>query len=182
MNKSSCFSLGHIVKPFGVQGEMLIIIDADNPDYYADTETIFVSQRDLLAPYAVEYIEWLNDKIVLKLEDINKPEEADKLRGCELFLPLSMLPKTEEGEFYLHDLVGCEIIDELHGNLGKVKSIYDLPNNELMAFDVKGKEVLVPIQRDFILQLDTEKKLIKMRLPEGLIEVFTEEDDEKDEG
>jgi 16S rRNA processing protein RimM len=134
----------------------------------------------LLAPYSVEHLAWLNEKIVLKLEEIDTPEEADKLRGCELFLPLTMLPKPENGEFYLHDLIGCEIIDENKGSLGKVGSIYDLPNNELMSFDVKGKEVLIPIQKDFILHFDAKAKIIRMRLPEGLIEVFTEDDKEDD--
>jgi 16S rRNA processing protein RimM len=180
MHKSNCFALGHIVKPFGLDGELLIIIDADNPEYYTDIDTIFISQRGMLAPYAVERIDWLHDKIVMKLEDIQKAEEADKLRGCELFLPLSMLPKLSEGEFYLHDLVGCEVIEETNGSLGKVESIYDLPNNELMSLTVKGKEVLIPIQKSFIVHFDLSAKMLKLRLPEGFIEVFTEEDNDNE--
>jgi 16S rRNA processing protein RimM len=179
MLKSQCFSLGYIVKPFGLNGEMLIIIDADQPEIYAEIESVFISQKDQLAPYLVEYLSWANDRILLKLEDIDSADEAEKLRKGELYLPLTDLPKLPEGEFYFHELVGCEIKDAVKGSLGKVESIYDIPSNEQMAIIVNGKEVLIPIQKAFIVKFDKVNKVIEMNLPEGLIEVFTEEDDEK---
>ncbi len=58
-------------------------------------------------------------------------------------------------------------------DFGTVESINDQTAQHYFISDLDGKEVVVPIIKDWILEVNREEKFIKMQLPEGLLEVFT---------
>jgi len=59
--------------------------------------------------------------------------------------------------------------DKTHGVLGEIKEIIEYPQQEMAAIIIKEKEVLIPLNEQLILEIDEEKKLISMDLPEGLL-------------
>ena len=123
MRKDDCFELGYVVKHRGLDGELTVVFDADDPDRYLNIDAIFVESKDNLIPYIVEYVSPLNDKFILKLEEIDDPDAAGRLKSSKLFLPLEVLPELDEEEFFLHDLVGFSIVDEQRtAHLCKTKS------------------------------------------------------------
>ncbi|UZR92366.1 ribosome maturation factor RimM [Chondrinema litorale] len=175
MRKDDCFELGYVVKPRGLDGELTVVFDADDPDRYLNIDAIFVESKDNLIPYIVEYVSPLNDKFILKLEEVDDPDSAGKLKSCKLFLPLEVLPELDDDEFFLHDLVGFSIVDEQKGALGLIENIYDINNNTLIALIHQGKEVLIPITEDIVKQVDKEKQVVHTLLPDGLLELYLEE-------
>ncbi|MBE0652901.1 MAG: 16S rRNA processing protein RimM, partial [Bacteroidales bacterium] len=109
-------------------------------------------------------------------EDINDVETAATLTNCNLYLPLSSLPVLEGNKFYFHEVIDFVLIDESFGEIGKIAQILEYPNQALFQIFYKEKEVLIPINDRFIVSVDREKKEIKMNLPDGLIQVYTEDE------
>ena len=88
-----------------------------------------------------------------------------------LILPLKILPDLGDDEFYLHEIIGFTIIDASTGRLSEIKTVYEANGNRLAGIDYGHKEVLIPLNHDFISKLDKRKKEIHMVLPDGLLDI-----------
>ena len=106
MRKEHCFYLGKIAKKFSYKGEVLAYMDTDEPALYENMESVFVEFNNHLVPFFIVSSQLhKNDFLRIRFEDINNEEEADKIMGCELYLPLTMLPKLEGNKFYFHEII-----------------------------------------------------------------------------
>lgn len=173
MQKSDCFALGKITKTHALKGEVIIFLDVDVPENYDNLEAIFLEIKGQLVPYIIEEFQARGKKSIIKFEDINSIEEAEKIVNADVFLPLKALPKLKGNQFYYHDVIGYEIKDITSGNtIGSLKAIYESTGQDLFAIEFEGKEILIPIVDDFIHQLNHDQKCIEVILPDGLLDVY----------
>ncbi|MGK7395171.1 MAG: ribosome maturation factor RimM [Candidatus Cyclobacteriaceae bacterium M3_2C_046] len=177
MQIDSCYQLGYIIKKHGLKGEINIFLDVDDPETYSDLESVLidVSHNQVLVPFFIEYIQLSDKTAVVKLEEVEDVEQADALKGCKLYLPLENLPPLAEGQFYFHDILGYAVIDQIKGKLGTIDSFYDLSSQSLFSMNYLGKEILIPVNDQIILQADHLKKELLVDLPHGLLELYLEE-------
>jgi 16S rRNA processing protein RimM len=175
MNIDDCFLLGHIVKTHGIKGQVVAYFDVDYPEDYDELESVFLEQQGRLIPFFIDYMEpQAKGRFIIQFEDIKTLEQAEKLRNTSLYLPLDELPELEEGQFYFHEVVGYQVVDENYGPLGTVKEFYDMPQQQLMAMEYNGQEMLIPVIDEIFLRADHESKVLHVALPEGLLEVYTQ--------
>lgn len=173
MRKEDCFYLGKIAKKFSFKGEVLIYLDTDEPELYENMESVFVEFNKDLIPFFIENSALhKNDFLRVKFEDVESEEEADKMIGCPIYLPLNMLPKLEGNKFYFHEVIGFEIEDKRLGVFGKIVSINDTTAQPLFEVENGEVEILVPMIDQFLVKIDRENKKVIMDLPEGLIEMY----------
>ena len=173
MRKEDCFYLGKIAKKFSFKGEVLLYLDTDEPELYEDMESVFVEFNKNLVPYFIENSSLhKNDFLRVQFEDVDSEEEADTLLGCDVYLPLSMLPKLEGNQFYFHEVIGFEIEDQRVGVFGKIVSINDTTAQPLFEVVNGEVEILIPMIDQFLIKIDRENKKVLMDLPEGLIEMY----------
>lgn len=173
MRKEDCFYLGKIAKKFSFKGEVLLYLDTDEPELYEDMESVFVEFNKDLIPFFIENSNLhKNDFLRVKFEDVDSEEEADKMIGCEIYLPLNMLPKLEGNKFYFHEVIGFEIEDKRLGVFGKIVSINDSSAQPLFEVVNGSVEILVPMIDQFLVKIDRANKKVIMDLPEGLIEMY----------
>jgi 16S rRNA processing protein RimM len=172
MNITDCFYLGNITKPFGYKGEVDIFLDVDEPKNYAKLDAVFVELKGQLIPYFIENIRLKNNHAVVKFQDI-QPDSVQSLIGAKLYLPLAALPKLDGNKFYFHEVMGFSITDAEFGELGTLENIMD--NGPQPIFQIKhssGKEILIPILDDFIVDVNRENRSITTQAPEGLIDFY----------
>lgn len=175
MNKEDYFEFGFITKTHGLDGELLLFMDVDEPSYYEDIETIFIQNKQDLVPYFLEYVSKHNDRYIIKIEEVETIEVAETFKGAKVFLPASALPKLNDGQFYYHDIIDFQVKDQHCGDLGIVKKVYTNASQDLIAMSYKGKEVLIPVTDDIVLKADLENKILETALPEGLIDIYLED-------
>jgi 16S rRNA processing protein RimM len=166
------FLLGKIIRTHGYKGGLKAIFDVDQPQEYRELDMLFVEIRDKLIPWNIENIHFENNKANLTLADLKDMEGAEKLVGHFIYLPHELLPKLRGNKFYYHEVSGFKIHDEVHGDIGTIDRIIDLPNNPLFAITFNEKEILLPISDEIILKVDRKKKVIHVKAPEGLIEIY----------
>jgi 16S rRNA processing protein RimM len=172
MEIENCFQLGYIVKPHGVHGALTIFLDTDNPEYYNKMESVYVEYQQKLVPFFIESIKPSGYKATVKFLDVDDIDLATQYKGCAIYLPLDMLPSLEEDQFYYHEIIGYKVIDQVVGEIGEIKYIYEANGNDLFAIDYKEKEILVPIRDEFIQKLDKKKSTVFLSLPDGLLDVY----------
>ena len=173
MRKDDCFYLGKIAKKFSFKGEVLIYLDTDEPELYENMESVFVEFNKNLVPFFIDNSNLhKNDFLRVKFEDVDNEEDADSILNCEVYLPLSMLPKLSGNKFYFHEVIGFEIEDKRLGVFGKIVSINDSSAQPLFEVVNGNVEILIPMIDQFLVKIDRENNKVIMDLPEGLVEMY----------
>lgn len=169
------FYLGKIVKLFANKGALLVYLDADDPEDYIDLESVFVRMNNQLIPFFIDDIELRNkNNAILNFSDVDNPEQASMLLGCELYLPLNMLPKLTGNKFYYHEVRGFSVIDNHYGLTGTVEEVLEYPHQAVLRILNNDKEILIPITDEIIIGVNRETRILNVKAPEGLIEMYLE--------
>ena len=115
--------------------------------------------------------------LVLKFQGIETISDAEPLVGAELQLPRSERAKLEPGWTYLSDLVGCKVFDGQR-EIGEIEDV-QFGTGEAPLLVVRSEEQKrgaklpyeIPFAEAYLEKLDLERKQVRMKLPEGLLEV-----------
>ncbi|GAA4357422.1 ribosome maturation factor RimM [Hymenobacter saemangeumensis] len=189
MTLDETYQLGYILKTHGLRGFVAAHFDADDPTAYKKLKTVYLAlpgAPKALQPYGVEKVQHQSGpRVLLKLKGIDRIEDAEPLRGAQLYLPLSELPQLADDQFYFHDVIGFTVVDAELGELGTVENFYELPQQDVLAMRYQGQEVLIPVVDELISRADMAAKQIFVTLPEGLLDIYlkpsSRERDEPDE-
>jgi len=175
MNFESCYQLGYVLKTHGLKGELVVVIDADNPQEYSKLESVFVEINKKLIPFFLERFQLNGAKAIIKFEEVDFIEQAKGFKGAKLYLPLDFLPEIEEG-YYFHELIGFKVIDSNEGILGKISGVFDSGSQDLIAMHYQEKEVLIPLTDEVVTSVDKKEKTIYTTLPNGLLDIYLLDD------
>ena len=173
MNENNYYYLGKITRKFSFKGELIIFLDTDTPSDYYGLKKIFLKVDNSYIPYFISKIsKYKNNSVRVKFEDVKNESEAMELINYEIFLPMEELPKLEGKKFYYHEVIGFKVIDINHGEIGEITHINDQTPQHLFVVKSSGKEILIPINDDFILDLDRINKIVNLKIPEGLLKIY----------
>ncbi|WP_412062310.1 ribosome maturation factor RimM [Rubrivirga sp. IMCC45206] len=180
MDPDRLLLMGRVGRPHGVRGELKAVPETDTPERFADLERLFVGPVERAREMALDGVRFQYPKgrtvPLLAFADVDSIEAAEELRGAMLWADIDDLPALEEGEAYLHDLVGLAVflVDEAGAEadepFGTVADVYE-GAQLLFAIDRPGAaQVLLPDVPEFVLRLDLAARRLFVRPPEGLIE------------
>jgi len=173
MQKKDCFYLGKVVRKHSFKGEVVIKLDTDEPELYADMDAVFINVGNNLIPFFIEKsLLQKGNQLRVKFEDFTTEEDANTILKSEVYLPLDLLPKLTGTKFYYHEVIGFAIEDVNYGNVGTLIGINDETAQPLFEIKNGEKEILIPMIDDFIKKIDRLNKKISVETPEGLIEMY----------
>jgi 16S rRNA processing protein RimM len=173
MKIEDCFFLGKIVRKYSFHGELLIKLDTDQPELYENLEAVFIDYRNTFIPFFIESSQLhKSDLLRVQFEDVHTEAEADSLLKSDVYLPLEFLPKLEGNKFYFHEVIGFSIEDVNFGKVGIIKGVNDSTAQALFEIEKDGKEILIPVNDQFIVKVDRTKKTVIVDTPEGLIDLY----------
>jgi 16S rRNA processing protein RimM len=156
-------------RPRGNRGELTAIGLSSHPDRYSRLKSVWLAGPWLstAAPHIVQQV-WEHDgKLIFKFESVNSISEAELLRGAEVRIPKAERVELEPGEFFLADLVGCELRDRVSGKqYGKVTGWEEGGGPVLL--DIDDGRMLVPFVKAICTEIQPELGVIRVDLPEGL--------------
>ncbi|HZI19600.1 MAG TPA: ribosome maturation factor RimM [Pyrinomonadaceae bacterium] len=161
------------VKVRGVRGEVAADLLTDFPERFEGLrELIAVFPGGARRRLALERHWFHGGRVVLKFEGYDTPEQAAALVGCELAVPESEAVALEEGHFYDWQLEGCRAVTVGGQEVGTVREVLRTGGESpvLVIRDERGRENLVPFVESICVEVDTERKVIRLDAPEGLLE------------
>ena len=167
------FYIGYITKTKGLKGEVQVYFEFDQ---FEDLEldSVFLDINNKLIPFFVSsYKIQANKTGYFYFEDIDTIEKAEKLVRKKVYLPNEKMPEREEGEFFYTDLKGFIAHDEKHGELGEIIEVHEYPQQFIAVVPYKSTEIMFPLNEDIIQEIDEDAGIVKVLLPDGLIEIYT---------
>lgn len=171
--KDECFYIGYVKKSHKTIGEVEITLDVDNPQQYKKKESFLLEIHQNLVPFFVQSIQIRPGSAIVHFQNVNTPLEAEQLIGAQVYLPLSELPPLKgKKQFYYHEIIGYNVVDKTHGNIGTVQNVYDNKFQAFFSILYNEKEILVPAIDEFIEKIDRTTKTLHLQCPEGLIDIY----------
>lgn len=160
--------IGKVLKTHGYKGHLKVFIDEFYMDDFAEMKAVFINNL----PYFIVSRDINSDaQAIILLEEVDSKEKAHPLQGKDIFAKDDDLTEILDGEEYDH-LVGYEITDKATGKVGTIEAIVEMPFQFLAKVMKDKKEILIPLNDDFIININEKKKLVEVQLPDGFLEIF----------
>ncbi len=161
--------VGYLHKAHGLKGEMVMSIQTDFPERLQEGAVVYL--RDgIYDAHKVTSIRHHSRGRLISFEGFTVREELDVLRNAEVFVHKDDIPDLDEGELYLHQIVGLNVITDNGEELGKVVDIIETgANNVFVVRNESEKEVLVPDIDDVVLEINLDSEKVLIHIIDGLI-------------
>ena len=184
MTREECVLLGYISRAHGLKGEMKFTFDVQDLSDYLEVKSIFIGKKDV--PLENVKLMRLNpgsgNLAIIKIKGINSRNEAEELRGSEVWFPIARLAKLKEGQVFYYEIIGFQVVDKSHGPVGKIRDIYETGAEDLLIVDTPdGTEVMIPFRKPVYTGTDRETETVNVDMPEGLLELYVGENESKED-
>lgn len=174
MHIDECFYIGYISKTRGLKGEVQLYFEFNDYELL-DFDTIFLEIDKKLVPFFISSFKLQTNKTgYFFFEDVDDVDRAKALLRKAVYLPKTKMPERDADEFYITDLVGYNVRDKHYGELGEIIAINEFPQQDIAVVQYRFRELMFPINDDFIVEIDEEQHILHVDLPTGLVDVYNE--------
>lgn len=168
ISEDSVYRIGRLGRTHGVKGEISFFFDDDIFDR-TDADFLILKVDGILVPFYIEEYRFRSDELALvKFESIDTQDRATEFVGTEVYFPRDVADE-EEGPLSASHVIGFTIQEADSGQaVGRVARVDTATANMLFELD---NGTLIPVAEDWITEIDRDKKLIRMNLPDGLLDL-----------
>ena len=160
--------IGTVSQAYGVKGELKVAPLTDTPAYYEGARSVILETGQGIRDFKVRAMRSAGRHWIMNLEGLNDRGGAEAYHGAKVLLEDSSLRPLEPGEYFQHDLIGCEVKTLAGEPLGLVNSIMETGANDVLV--VGEKSLMVPMLADVVKDVDVDGKVIRIEPLPGLLE------------
>jgi 16S rRNA processing protein RimM len=159
--------VGLITSAHGIKGEVKLRSFTADPEAIAAYSPLETAKGEKIS---IAKLRAQKDGFIAILKGVTDRNRAEALRGTELFVPRARLPEPDEGEVYIHDLIGLPVHLADGALLGEILSVENYGAGDLIDVKIEGRKdtVLIPFADAYVLEADGEKVVVD--LPEGFLD------------
>lgn len=170
--------IGKITNAVGLKGEVKVY-NYSYQDRFDDLDSVYVALKGgEVQQFHIQNRRYQKNMVILKFEEIQDRNSAEKLKECEIFIGEDQLRELPEGTFYIKDLIGFSVIEIKTGKeIGKLKDVLQNTAQDIYQIEqTNGKEALVPAVKEFVKEIKPKEKVIKLDLIPGFLDGDENED------
>ena len=167
LKEEDYFLFGKIFKTNGYKGEVSIY-NSDNIEFNIEKTNYFlINKEGILTPYFIETIIIKKNAIIVKFEDINSKKDSLSIIDKNVFLLKEVVREKPQNK----KLINYKIIDNSLGEIGFILNINNSTLQKLIIGENKGKKFFIPLHDKFLLEINHQKRYIKVNIPKELLEL-----------
>ncbi len=164
------FRVGVIANTHGLRGEAKIYPTTEDVKRFDYLKEVFVETKEGLKSLHITGVKYFKNMVIVKFKEINDINELLPYKGMDLMVDRENAIPLEEGEYYIADIIGSEVITDEDKKLGTIKDVIQTGANDVFVVKTDGKDILLPSIPQCVLSKDIENKIIKVHLMKGLID------------
>ena len=173
MDNANLLSIGKIVGAHGIKGVVKVFSYAESSARYQSGMLLFL--KDSHGNRFDRTVNWAkphSKTILLSLDGIQDRSQAEALIGSELFIEKAGLEELDAGSYYWDDLLGLAVYGVNGEYLGELSAIIPTGSNDVyvvrQSTPEAKTEVLIPALESVVKEVDLDRKIMRVDLPEGL--------------
>lgn len=160
--------VGKLGKPHGIHGEIVMNVFTEFPERIQPGIVVYIGPE--YRAMQVTKRRPHGRGLLLSFEGCQTRETAAELRNLLVQVPAADRPPLPDGEFYQHQLLGLQVIDEQNTSLGWITAILATGANDVYVVkDSEGSEILIPAIESVVLDIDLEAEQVTVHMLPGLL-------------
>ena len=160
-------AVGRITRAHGVSGEVAVLPLSEVPSRFEPGSTVFAGESEE-RPLRVVAARPHRQRLLVSFQGIDDRAQAESLRGEYLFVVASSAPQLPAGQYWTHQLIGCDVKTENGAPIGRIREIIHTLANDVWAATGPLGEVLIPALKDVVVEVDLEARRVVVRDIPGL--------------
>lgn len=162
--------VGVITTTHGVRGEVKVFPTTDEAERFLELDYVLLDTGRELRKLEIQNVKFFKNLAILKFKGIDNINDIEMYRGRDLWIPREEGQELEEGEYYVADLIGMNVLLEDGTVFGTLKDVMETGANDVYVIDTKDRgEVLLPAIRECILDVNVEESTMTVHLMKGLL-------------
>ena len=177
--------IGVITSTHGLKGEVKVFPTTDSPKRFLEVENVILKTNKGDIETKITGVRFFKNLVIVKFDAFDNVDQVQNMHGTDIMIARADAQPLEEGEYYIADLIGCKVVvdEESVANcknllkdgreLGTVKDVLQTGANDVyvvQTFVNEPKEVLLPVIKDCIKNVDIEAGIITVYVMPGLID------------
>ncbi|MDO4325521.1 MAG: ribosome maturation factor RimM [bacterium] len=162
--------VGVISSTHGIKGEVKVYPTTDDVERFLDLKEVWLDTRREKLPLTVTGVKFFKNLVILKFKEFNDINEIEKYKGCDLLVDREHAVPLEEGEYFIADLLGLTVVTEDGEVFGTLDDVMQTGANDVyVVMTTDGKEVLLPVIPECVLDVNLEEGKITVHIMDGLL-------------
>ncbi len=162
--------IGIIGRVRGLRGDLKIAPQTWDITRFEELEGVWVDKPDEPPRYMTfKRMRIEAGSVFIRFNEAPLRDLAAPLVGAELFIDTAQRLELLDDMYYVDDVIGCSVVDEEQGEIGTLTGVIDQAAQDIWQVEGEQGEVLIPVVREFIREMDLEAKRIRVALPPGLL-------------
>ena len=164
--------VGVISNTHGIRGEVKVFPTTDDVNRFKKLKQVFVDTKKEYVELQPTSCKFFKNMVILKFKGIDSINDVEKYKGMDLLVSREHAVPLEEGEYFIADLINLKVIDEDENEIGILDDVMQTGANDVYIIHLKdsGKEVLLPVIDECVLDVNIEEGFVKVHILEGLID------------
>lgn len=163
--------IGVISNTHGIKGEVKVFPTTDDPKRFKFLKTVILDTGKENIELEIQSVRFFKNLVILKFKGIDNINEIEKYKGKDLLVSREDAVPLEENEYFIYDIIGADVVTEEGDVLGVLTEVLTTGANDVYVVETKeGKELLLPVIDDCILDIDIDGKKVVAKLMPGLVD------------
>ena len=161
--------VGKLGSTYGIRGWLRVYSSTEYAESIFDYQPWFLKIKGQWQPTELESWKHHNHELIAKLKNVNDRETAQSLANVEIGVDLSVFPQLEEGDYYWHDLIGCNVVNLEGYVMGTVTEMMETGSNDVLVVRANSKDAfgkqerLIPfLYEQVVKRVDLTTKIIEV--------------------
>ena len=161
--------VGKLGSTYGIRGWLRVYSSTEYAESIFDYQPWFLKIKGQWQPTELESWKHHNHELIAKLKNVNDRETAQSLANVEIGVDLSVFPQLEEGDYYWHDLIGCDVVNLEGYAMGTVTEMMETGSNDVLVVRANSKDAfgkqerLIPfLYEQVVKRVDLTTKVIEV--------------------
>lgn len=148
--------IGQISKPQGIKGELKLKLFTDDITRFMELKEIIIDneKQEILGKRAIA------GDVYIYLKGVYDRNKAETLRNKEIYVLKEWLPKLDEDNYYIYEIIGCDVVTENGTKQGTVKDILQYGSADVYVLKTENKDRMFPFLDKVVKEVDIENKKI----------------------
>lgn len=169
--------VGEVRRAHGIKGECFVAPATDDvASVYAEGRIFRIGDGEGRAAepalsLTLQVARVFKGGLIVRFAELRDRNAADAIRGRTLLIPAEDVRPLDEGEFFLHDLIGLEVVTADGARVGEVREVYEAGAGHFLGVDDGERERLIPLDGSIVQDVDIEAGRIVIAPTPGLLEI-----------
>ena len=161
--------VGVFANTHGVRGEIKVFPTTDDAQRFKKLKKVYLDTGKEKMELEISSVRFFKNLVILKFKGIDNINDIEKYKGKDLFVTRDQAVPLEEDEYFIYDIIGAKVVTEDGNEFGQLKEVLQTGANDVYVVKTtEGKEILLPVIEECILDIDIDNKIVTAHIMPGL--------------